>query len=102
MSEPLAGCFGGVPSYNLLFPDAQLLLQALATFVEGAPIDGLWSIAISLGLPAGEVLDLISHLVARSVVARAWLDRSAVPWLGRSADHQGVVSLGVETRAHAP
>jgi predicted ATPase/DNA-binding SARP family transcriptional activator len=56
-------------SYNLLFPDAQLLLQALSSFVGGAPIDGLLSAATSLGLPAEEVLDLLGHLVARSVVA---------------------------------
>ena len=55
-------------SYNLLFPDAQLMLQALAVFVGGAPIDGLGSVAVALGLPTEEILDLLSHLVARSVV----------------------------------
>ena len=56
-------------SYNLLFPDAQVLLQALASFAGGAPFGGLQTVATSLGLPAGEVLDLLSHLVERSVVA---------------------------------
>ena len=55
-------------SYDILFPDAQTTLQALAFFSGGAPLPGVESVLSHVGVPASDASDLIAQLVDRSLV----------------------------------
>ncbi len=55
-------------SYDLLFPDDQRGLWALAVFVGGAPLDGVERVLRALGVPHEAVLDVVDRLVDRSLV----------------------------------
>ncbi|MCW2761566.1 MAG: transcriptional activator domain [Marmoricola sp.] len=56
-------------SYELLFPDDQRGLWALACFAGSASLDATEHVLSALGVPAGSVLDTISRLVDRSLVS---------------------------------
>jgi predicted ATPase/DNA-binding SARP family transcriptional activator len=62
----LAGAIGW--SYDLLFPDDQRGLWALAAFVGGAPLDGIERVLGALGVPDAAALDVVDRLVDRSLV----------------------------------
>ncbi len=55
-------------SYDLLFPDTQLLLQIIAAFPDGATLDAVEYVGPIVGVPRDEVLDLLTQLVNRSLV----------------------------------
>ncbi len=55
-------------SYDLLFPDAQLLLHVIAAFPDGATLDALNHVAQAVGLADDELIDLLAQLVDRSLV----------------------------------
>ncbi len=55
-------------SYDLLFPDDQRGLWALATFAGGATLPAVESVLAALGVPAASGLDVVSRLVDRSLV----------------------------------
>lgn len=54
-------------SYDLLFPDDQRGLWALAAFAGGAPLPAVESVLGALGVPADSALDVVSRLVDRSL-----------------------------------
>jgi predicted ATPase/DNA-binding SARP family transcriptional activator len=56
-------------SYDLLFPDDQRGLWALACFVDGAPLAGVERVMVALGVPHDAVLDVVGRLVDRSLVS---------------------------------
>ncbi len=55
-------------SYDLLFPDDQRGLWALATFAGGAPLAAVEYVLDALGVPAASTVDIISRLASRSLV----------------------------------
>jgi predicted ATPase/DNA-binding SARP family transcriptional activator len=55
-------------SYDLLFPDDQRGLWALAAFVGGAPLDGIERVLGALGVPDEAAVDVVDRLVDRSLV----------------------------------
>ena len=55
-------------SYELLFPDDQLGLWALATFAGGAPLAGVEFVLDALEVPPRAAVDVIDRLVSRSLV----------------------------------
>jgi predicted ATPase len=55
-------------SYELLFPDAQSLLQIIATFPDGVTLDALEDVAPNVGIAKDDVIDLVVQLVDRSLV----------------------------------
>ncbi|MDQ1670405.1 MAG: hypothetical protein QOE40_2466 [Actinomycetota bacterium] len=55
-------------SYELLFPDDQRGLWALATFSGGAPLSAVESVLEALGVPAAAAIDVVSRLTSRSLV----------------------------------
>ena len=55
-------------SYDLLFPDDQKGLWALATFAGGAPLDAIELVIVALGVPRSAALDVVDRLVNRSLV----------------------------------
>jgi predicted ATPase/DNA-binding SARP family transcriptional activator len=55
-------------SYELLFPDDQRGLWALATFAGGAPLAAVESVLESLAVPAGASIDVVGRLASRSLV----------------------------------
>jgi predicted ATPase/DNA-binding SARP family transcriptional activator len=55
-------------SYDLLFPDDQHGLWALAQFPGGATMPALEHVLNALGIPAGSALDIVDRLVDRSLV----------------------------------
>jgi predicted ATPase/DNA-binding SARP family transcriptional activator len=55
-------------SYDLLFPDDQRGLWALATFTGGAPLPAVESVLGALEVPPATALDVIDRLVSRSLV----------------------------------
>jgi len=56
-------------SYELLFPDDQRGLWALATFAGGAPLPAVESVLEALGVPRAAAIDVVDRLVTRSLVA---------------------------------
>jgi predicted ATPase/DNA-binding SARP family transcriptional activator/predicted negative regulator of RcsB-dependent stress response len=54
-------------SYDLLFPDDQRGLQALACFTGGAPLAAAEEVVTALGVPPAAALDVIGRLVDRSL-----------------------------------
>ena len=55
-------------SYDLLFPDDQRGLWALATFADGAPLDAFSAVLEALGVPAPACVDVLGRLAARSLL----------------------------------
>lgn len=55
-------------SYDLLFPDDQRGLMALAAFAGGAPVAAFESVLVALGLPAASTVDIIARLADRSLL----------------------------------
>ena len=56
-------------SYDLLFPDDQRGLWALACFSGGAPLAAAEHVVSALGVPAASAVDVIGRLADRSLVA---------------------------------
>ncbi len=55
-------------SYELLFPDDQRGLWALATFAGGAPLAAVESVLEALDVPAPAAIDVVGRLASRSLV----------------------------------
>ena len=55
-------------SYELLFPDDQRGLWALATFAGGAPLAAVESVLEALDVPAAAAIDVVGRLASRSLV----------------------------------
>ena len=55
-------------SYELLFPDDQRGLWALAAFAGGAPLPAVEAVLGALEVPAAAVIDVIGRLASRSLV----------------------------------
>ena len=55
-------------SYDLLFPDDQRGLWALATFAGGASLPAVESVLAALDVPATAAIDVVGRLAARSLV----------------------------------
>jgi predicted ATPase/DNA-binding SARP family transcriptional activator len=55
-------------SYELLFPDDQRGLWALATFAGGAPLPAVESVIEALDVPASAAIDVVGRLASRSLV----------------------------------
>jgi predicted ATPase/DNA-binding SARP family transcriptional activator len=55
-------------SYELLFPDDQRGLWALATFAGGAPLPAVESVLDVLNVPAAAAIDVVGRLASRSLV----------------------------------
>ena len=55
-------------SYELLFPDDQRGLWALATFAGGAPLPAVESVLEALDVPASAAIDVVGRLASRSLV----------------------------------
>ena len=56
-------------SYDLLFPDDQRGLWALATFAGGAPLSAVEFVLEALGVPAAAAIDVVGRLASRSLVS---------------------------------
>jgi predicted ATPase/DNA-binding SARP family transcriptional activator len=56
-------------SYDLLFPDDQRGLWALACFSGGAPLAAVEEVVAALGIPAASVVDVVDRLTDRSLVS---------------------------------
>ncbi len=55
-------------SYELLFPDDQRGLWALATFAGGAPLTAVECVLAALDVPAAASIDVVGRLASRSLV----------------------------------
>ena len=55
-------------SYDLLFPDDQRGLWALATFADGAPLPAVEFVLEALDVPAAAAIDVVGRLAGRSLV----------------------------------
>jgi predicted ATPase/DNA-binding SARP family transcriptional activator len=55
-------------SYELLFPDDQRGLWALATFAGGAPLPAVEAVLDALDVPAAAAIDVVGRLAGRSLV----------------------------------
>jgi predicted ATPase/DNA-binding SARP family transcriptional activator len=55
-------------SYDLLFPDDQRGLWALATFAGGAPLPAVESVLEAFEVPAAAAIDVVGRLASRSLV----------------------------------
>ncbi len=55
-------------SYELLFPDDQRGLWALATFAGGAPLPAVEAVLDALDVPEAAAIDVVGRLAARSLV----------------------------------
>ena len=55
-------------SYELLFPDDQRGLWALATFAGGAPLPAVEFVLAALDVPAAAAIDVVGRLASRSLV----------------------------------
>ena len=55
-------------SYELLFPDDQRGLWALATFAGGAPLPAVESVLEALDVPRSAAIDVVGRLASRSLV----------------------------------
>ena len=63
-------------SYDLLFPDDQRGLWALATFAGGAPLPAVEFVLEALDVPAAAAIDVVGRLASRSLVI---VDDEAAP-----------------------
>jgi predicted ATPase/DNA-binding SARP family transcriptional activator/predicted negative regulator of RcsB-dependent stress response len=55
-------------SYDLLFPDDQRALWALACFSGGAPLEAVEGVLAALGVPTASAVDAVGRLADRSLV----------------------------------
>lgn len=55
-------------SYDLLFPDDQRGLWAVASFPGGAPLEGIEAVVAALGVPGPATIDVVDRLAARSLL----------------------------------
>ena len=55
-------------SYELLFPDDQRGLWAVATFAGGAPLPAVEAVLVALDVPAVAAIDVVARLASRSLV----------------------------------
>lgn len=81
-------------SYDLLFPDSQVALQAISACPGGVTLSALEAIMSGLDVPRGEVLDLVTHLSERSLI---FADRSGST--ARYAALEGVRSFAAAQAA---
>jgi predicted ATPase len=92
-------------SYDLLFPDDQRGLWALATFAGGAPLPAVESVLGALDVPAAAAIDVVGRLANRSLVIVD--DESAVTVRYRLLDsirafaHEAMSEAGMTERARA-
>ena len=72
-------------SYDLLFPDDQRGLWALATFAGGAPLPAVEFVLEALGVPAAAAIDVVGRLASRSLVTvtRRRIAPGSVPAAGQ-------------------
>jgi predicted ATPase/DNA-binding SARP family transcriptional activator len=93
-------------SYELLFPDDQRGLWALATFADGAPLPAVESVLGALDVPPATAIDVVSRLAGRSLVL---VDREGpeLPLRYRLLDSirafalEAMSDAGLAHRAHA-
>jgi len=71
-------------SYELLFPDDQRGLWALATFAGGASLPAVESLLAALDVPAAAAIDVVGRLAGRSLVIVEDDDASTGPGTARS------------------
>ncbi len=81
-------------SYDLLFPDSQVALQAISACPGGVTLSALEAIMSGLDVPRGEVLDLVTRLSERSLI---FADRSGST--ARYAALEGVRSFAAAQAA---
>ena len=58
-------------SYDLLFEDERRLFARLSVFAGGCDLDAAEAVCADEGVPAGEILDVLSRLVDKSLVTAA-------------------------------
>lgn len=80
-------------SYELLSPQEKLLLRKLAVFVGGWTVDSAATVCSSDELPAGEVLDVMGRLVAKSLVVSETTPAGARYRLLETIRHYGIEKL---------
>ena len=73
-------------SYDLLFPDDQRGLWALATFAGGAPLPAVEFVLGALDVPAAAAIDVVGRLASRSLVT---VDDPATSPVGAAPDPDG-------------
>jgi len=83
-------------SYDLLFPDDQRGLWALAAFAGGAPLDAVESVLKALDVPADAAIDVVGRLASRSLVI---VDRDAGATRYRLLDSIRAFALEAMTEA---
>src|SRR5271166_1039573 len=64
-------------SYDLLFEDERRLFARLSVFVGGCGLDAAEAVCADDQVPAGEILDVLSRLVDKSLVAAPNAGRDA-------------------------
>ena len=64
-------------SYDLLFEDERRLFARLSVFAGGCDLDAAEAVCADDQVPAGEILDILSRLVDKSLVARPDAGRDA-------------------------
>ncbi len=88
-------------SYELLFPDDQRGLWALATFAGGAPLPAVEFVLASLDVPATAAIDVVGRLASRSLVMVDDNDTSPTHGSDRAAIHSVRYRLLDSIRAFA-
>jgi len=88
-------------SYELLFPDDQRGLWALATFAGGAPLPAVEFVLASLDVPATAAIDVVGRLASRSLVMVDDNDSSPTHGSDRVAIHSVRYRLLDSIRAFA-
>ena len=91
-------------SYELLFPDDQRGLWALATFAGGAPLPAVEAVLDALDVPASAAIDVVGRLASRSLVIvddAAGLDRYRLLDSIRAFALDAMTAAGLTARAHA-
>ncbi len=78
-------------SYELLFPDDQRGLWALAPFAGGAPLPAVESVLEALDVPAAAAIDVVGRLASRSLVI---VDGEGVRPLPAARQHPRVRARG--------
>ncbi|MEA2296172.1 MAG: hypothetical protein QOE86_3811, partial [Solirubrobacteraceae bacterium] len=85
-------------SYELLFPDDQRGLWALAACAGGAPLPAVESILEALDVPASAAIDVVGRLASRSLVL---VDEDAAPGLVRYRLLDSIRAFALEAMADA-
>ena len=86
-------------SYDLLFPDDQRGLWALATFAGGAPLPAVEYVLEALDVPATAAIDVVGRLASRSLVIVDHSDTSPTTVRYRLLDSIRAYSLEAMTAA---